>query len=161
MKRPEAKLASGRQSKPWPPARPPSNLDVDEKLDFVMAEIEAELAAGKKPFSPSGRRPNVQMVLWRAGFSPAFLEAKRVSEERDRKQAERKDKIQRWLASIFDAESVDREADRNAREQGPISDNTIGPRGELDDYKQYIHDLELELVEANARIAELTAKRGL
>ena len=97
------------------------------------------------------------MVLWRAGFSPAFLEAKRVSEERDRKQAERKDKIHRWLASLLGTEAVD----RGEREQGSTTDNNTGPGGELDDYKQYIHDLELELVEANAKIAELNAKKGL
>ncbi len=126
-----------------------------------MAEIKAEVAAGKKPFSPSGRGPNLQMVLWRAGFSPAFLEAKRVSEERDRKQAERKDKIHRWLASLFGEEAVDQRADSDARGQGSTSDNNGGSGGELDEFKQYIHDLELELVEAHAKIAELSAKKGL
>jgi hypothetical protein len=159
VKRPESSEASDRKSKLWPPPRPPSNLDVDEKLDFVMREIAAEIAAGKKPFSPSGRGPNVQMVLWRAGFSPGFLEAKGVSKKRDSTQSDRKAKIQRWLASLYGAKAVGRNTDSDAAEPGSASGDSTQSGGDLEHYKQYIHDLELELVEANAKIAELTANK--
>jgi ribosomal protein L29 len=120
-----------------------------------MAEIAAEMAAGKMPYSPSGRGPNIQMVLWRAGLSPSFLETKGVDETRDKKQAERKAKILEWKRSLLGLKQPHLNANDEERNASAQLRYFEPSGGDVDEYRQYIHDLELELVEAQAKIAEL------
>ncbi|MEY9099182.1 hypothetical protein ABIA24_002091 [Sinorhizobium fredii] len=118
-----------------------------------MERIEEEISSEKGIFSLTGRGPTVQMVLWRAGFSPSFLEKKGKNERRDQLQAERKKLIETWKRRITLTHAP---LLRDVEEQAASRD-TAGSEI-IDAYRQACHDTELELLEAQIENEELKAK---
>jgi hypothetical protein len=144
MRRPKIKLrSSGRM-----PPSAPIGLSVDERLTWAMQSIDEEMASVNGVFSISDRGPTLQMVLWRAGLSRSFLERKKKDSSRDELQLERKNRIKAWLGKPTNSPPITRVSTASTASDGLVEY----------ELRQYIHEVELELVEANARIAELEAR---
>ena len=141
MRRPRYNL---RQTGKLPPSAP-LGLTVDERLEWAMATIDEEIVSSKGLYSPSGRGPTVQLVLWRAGFGPAFLEKKGRDARRDHIQGQRKEKIRIWLGKVVVQPS----------QYPPEPSVLVNPTDFERELRQTINDVELELVEAHARIESL------
>jgi chromosome segregation ATPase len=124
---------------------------VDERLQVAMDRIKEEINASHGVYSLTGRGPSIQMVLWRAGFSKSFLEKKGQDVKRDKIQTERKDRIRRWKRFILSSSQL---ADTVATLESEVK--AAAP--ETDEYRQSLHDTELELVEAHIEIQELRAE---
>lgn len=132
------------------PCGPPSDASVDERLQSAMDRIEEEISTSRGVYSLTGRGPSVQMVLWRAGFSKSFLEKKGKNEIRDKMQSERKDRILRWKRAILSSTLLP-DTVGNLDAESKVS------APEIEEYRQSLHDAELELVEAKIEIEELKA----
>lgn len=132
------------------PCGPPSDASVDERLQSAMDQIEDEINSSQGVYSLTGRGPSIQMVLWRAGFSKSFLEKKGLDKSRDDIQSVRKERILRWKRNIPLSSQLSASV-CNLDTEGKV----LGP--EIDEYRQSLHDAELELVEAKIEIEELKA----
>ncbi|WP_162246952.1 hypothetical protein [Rhizobium sp. Root1220] len=117
-----------------------------------MELIEKEIDSDNGVFSLTGRGPTVQMVLWRAGFSPSFLEKKGKDKRRDQLQADRKNLIEKWMRRITLTHApLMRDIEKRADDRDSTNDEV------LEAYRQAYHDAELDLLEAQIEIEELKA----
>ncbi|NKM69420.1 hypothetical protein [Rhizobium laguerreae] len=125
----------------------PPTLVPEDRIKWALDSIERETSQNNGVYPFSKRKPGIQEVLRRSGFSASYLERKGEDEARDAIQAKLKSYV---LDEISRINNTPRLLPR------------LQSREEVDDQayqlRQAIHEVELELYEVRLELERLKEK---
>ncbi|KQT95486.1 hypothetical protein [Rhizobium sp. Leaf453] len=127
----------------------PPTLVPEDRIKWALDSIERETSQNNGVYPFAKRKPGIQEVLRRSGFSPSYLERKGEDESRDAGQAKLKSYIFGELSKINNTPRVLPESQLNK----DMGDQTYQLR-------QAILEAELELYEVRLQLEQLKSNKN-